>query len=96
MQVRADAALCDHVSARGGVLWVRSARQRCCGGWTTALRATTSAPRDAAGYTPVECDAPIDIRFLRAAGAPGELTVELGGIGRKRPIALWDGCKFKL
>jgi hypothetical protein len=96
VEVTADGALCEHVAARGGVLWVRSTRERCCGGGITSLRATTSRPADADAYVALETDLPIAVRFLAAAGEPEGLRVELRGVGRKRPDALWDGCKFKL
>lgn len=96
LDVRADARLCDHVAARGGVLWVRSERRRCCGGAVTSLRATLGAPRDASCYVTLETSLPITVRFLGSAGAPGELVLELRGVARKRPAAYWDGCAYKL
>lgn len=92
----ADGPLCEHVSARGGILWVRSTRERCCGGAVTSLRATTSCPADADAYVALESDLPVVVRFLAAAGSPGELRVELRGRWRRRPLALWDGCRIKL
>lgn len=96
MKVTADQAVCDYVSARGGVLWVRSTRHRCCGGAVTSLRVTTRRPRDAEDYTDVDCGLPVALRMLARAGAPDELMVELRGITRKRPVALWNGCTFKM
>lgn|GEM_PF-5258234 len=94
MRVSADAAVCDHIRARGGVLWVRSTTQRCCHGALTSLRSRTTKPKDAGGYETVECDLPFTVRFLGASG-PDEMVVELRGLVRKRPEAFWDGCRFK-
>ena len=96
MRVKADQAVCDYVAARGGTLWVRSTCQHCCHGAVTSLRASTARPRDAASYAPVDAELPIAVRFKAASGGPEELVLELRGIARKRPVAFWDGCKFKI
>jgi hypothetical protein len=92
----ADAEVCDYVSDRGGVLWLRSTRQRCCFGALTSLRAATSKPKDAASYQPLETGLSIDVRFLGTADEPDEVIVELRGIRRQHLVALWDGCKYKI
>ncbi|MDA8354939.1 MAG: hypothetical protein M0Z95_01230 [Actinomycetota bacterium] len=96
MEVRVDPLVCGYVSRRGGALWVRSTRQRCCSGSTTWLRATTRRPRDTERYTPLDCQLPITVFFQAAAGEPHELEVELRGLLFRRPTALWDGCMVKL
>jgi hypothetical protein len=96
VKVRADAAVCDYVTERGGTLWVRTTCQHCCHGAVTSLRASTARPRDAVSYAPVDAELPITVRFKAAGGGPEELVLELRGIARKRPVAFWDGCKFKI
>ena len=96
MEVRVDRATCDYVSARGGVLWVRSTRRRCCTGSTTRLRATWTRPKDPEAYVPLDCASPISIRFCAATGQPDVLEVALLGLVHRRPVALWDGCAVKL
>jgi hypothetical protein len=93
--VSLDPAASDYVAARGGRLWVRSTRRRCCGGTTTWLRATTSSPKDPEHYERLDCGAPVSVFFHAAAGRPDVLEIELRGLLR-RPVALWDGCAVKL
>lgn len=96
VQVTIGTAACDYVSARGGALWIRSTRRRCCGGSTTWLRATTSLPKDADGYEALECGLPISVFFRPASDRPRSLEVEMRGLLRRRPVALWNGCTVKL
>jgi hypothetical protein len=44
----------------------------------------------------VDCGLPFTLLVNAESGVPGELTLEMHGMGRKRPVALWDGCRFKL
>jgi len=96
VRVTADTAVCDYVSERGGILWVRSTHRGCCHGPVTSLRSTTSRPGDAESYTVVDSELPIAVRFRAATGVPEELVLELRGLVRKRPVAFWDGCTFKI
>jgi hypothetical protein len=96
VQVSADPELCAYVAARGGTLWVRATRHRCCQGGLTLLSASTDRPGDAARYVTVDADLPITVRFDPAHGRPDELVLELRGLVRKRPAAFWDGCAFKI
>lgn len=96
MRLLVDAQVCDYVSGHGGVLWLRTTRQRCCFGAFTTLHAGTSRPKDAASYRSLETDLPVDVRFLGTAAQPDEVTVQLRGTRRKHLVALWDGCKFKI
>lgn len=96
MDVRVDAPACEYVAARGGVLWVRSTRSYKCRGATTLLRATTRRPKDAKSYGSLDCELPISIFFRTTAGRPERLDVKLRGLIRKHPVALWDGCAFKV
>ncbi|MDA8076888.1 MAG: hypothetical protein M0Z40_17050 [Actinomycetota bacterium] len=95
MQLHVEEAASQYVKAHGGALWVRSSRQRCCYG-TTWLRSTTRRPRDAARYAPLPAEGPVTVFFLAAAGCPQRLEIKLRGVVRRRPVALWDGCVFKL
>lgn len=96
MRLNADVHVCDYVSDHGGVLWLRTTRQRCCFGSLASLRAGTSKPKDAPIYEPLDTDLPIEVRFLGAADPPDEVIVELRGVRRRQLVALWDGCKFKI
>jgi hypothetical protein len=85
----------EFVRRRGGVLFVRSKRHRCCGGALTILDSTTVVPADAADFLAVGSEG-IDVRFRGGAGErPHELVIELRGAVRRRPVAYWDGCAFK-
>jgi hypothetical protein len=83
----------DYVEAHGGLLYVRPRRTRCCGGGVTILEVDTAPPESPDGYAAA---GPGVWYRQTAAGEPGELLVELRGIWRKRPVAFWDGCAFKI
>jgi len=37
------------------------------------------------------------VRYLVGAGEPPrQLSIELRGVIRRRPVAYWDGCAYKL
>lgn len=96
MEVTVGAAACDYIAARGGAIWVRSTRRRCCTGSTTMLRTSTSKPKDSSRFSRLESSLPITVFFLAAAGQPQQLEIELRGAVRRRPVAFWDGCAVKL
>lgn len=59
------------------------------------LHATTEQPSKASDFFCVGSDG-IEVRFLGGAPRPYELAIELRGrAGRRRPVALWDGCAFR-
>jgi hypothetical protein len=85
----------EYVRSRGGVLFVRSSSHRCCGGALTVLDSTTEPPADATDFQCVESDG-IVVKFRGSTSdRPHELTVEIRGVVRRRPVAYWDGCAFK-
>jgi hypothetical protein len=92
----AGAGECDYVSAPGGVLWLRCARQPCCFGAMTSMRPATSRPANAADYLPMRTDLPIETRLLNSPALPNEVSIELRGLPHKHLVALWDGCKFRI
>jgi hypothetical protein len=85
----------EYVRARGGVLFVRSSRHRCCGGAVTLLDSTTDPPPDSSDFLCVDSDG-IVVKFRGGAlDRPHEMVIELRGVLRRRPVAYWDGCAFK-
>jgi hypothetical protein len=85
-----------YIQAHGGTVFVRAHRHRCCGGPLTLLDLSTEPPKDAANFASALSDH-IDFRFCDSSmGRPNQLVIELGGLVKKRPIAYWDGCTFKL
>ena len=62
----------------------------------TVLDASTRAPADPDAYRPVGCG-DFAVRYRIGGGdEPDELVVELKGLRRKRPVAYWNGCAFKI
>lgn len=93
MQIVATDQARAHIAAAGGVLYVRSGSHRCCSGAITMLEATTEAPSDLAFYR--ACPAgTLTVMFASPGRGPDELTIELRGRKKKRPVAYWDGCAF--
>jgi hypothetical protein len=86
----------EFVKTRGGVLFVRPTNHRCCGGTLTLLDSTITRPSDSANYVSISSEG-VDVRFQgESTCRPDELKIELRGRWRRRPIAYWDGCVFKL
>jgi len=83
----------EFVRARGGRLWVWSARPRvCCWGTPAIMRAATEPPPRLSGFAPVAA-APLEIWFRAPAGRhPDVLEIGLAGRRRARVEAYWDGC----
>jgi hypothetical protein len=84
----------SHIAAAGGTLYVRSRSHRCCSGPITMLEATTETPADLAPYRPCAAGT-LTVMFASTGTGPAELTVELRGRKKKRPVAYWDGCAFR-
>jgi hypothetical protein len=85
----------EYVRSRGGVLYVRASRHRCCSGVLTLLDSTTVRPTDISDYVSEESEG-IDVRYRRdSLIRPDELLIELRGIVRRRPAAYWNGCAFR-
>lgn len=96
MKVVASDEVRAYVAAHGGVLYVSALRHRCCSGALTTLDASTRAPADASGYRSFPAEG-LPLLF-RSGGTdePDELVIEMKGIGRRRPVAYWNGCAFKI
>jgi hypothetical protein len=86
----------SYVEENGGVLYVSARRHQCCSGALVLLDATTCPPPDLAAYRPVETgDFPV--RYRKSGRTePDELVIELRGLRRKRPVAYWNGCAFRM
>jgi hypothetical protein len=85
----------QYVLSRGGVLYVRPTSHRCCGGAMTILDSATETPADASEFLSVG-GGEIDVRFPGGEARPQQVVIELRGRLRRRPVAYWDGCAFKL
>jgi hypothetical protein len=83
-----------HIAAEGGFLYVRSQSHRCCTGPITLLDATTEAPPDLTNYRATR-SGPLTVFVSIAGNGPSELSIELRGRRKRRPVAYWDGCAFR-
>jgi hypothetical protein len=95
VEVLVTEAAKQYVRRRGGTVYVRAHPHRCCTGTLTVLDLTTEPPSDASEFTllPVE-----DVAVLYLAGpcgAPHQLSIKLGGVLSRHPVAFWDGCAYK-
>jgi hypothetical protein len=85
----------EYIHRHGGTVFVRSHPHRCCTGSLTLLDVRTTPPSDAADFESFDT-AEVGVRFYAgSAGRPNQLTIELGGVLTRRPVAFWDGCAFK-
>jgi hypothetical protein len=85
----------DYIERRGGTVFVRPHRHRCCSGALTTLDTSVSPPTDAAAYESFPVGG-IDVHFrVGSAGRPSELAIELRGLLHAHPVAFWDGCAYK-
>jgi hypothetical protein len=95
MDVVAPDAAVDFIRERGGRLYVWTKRNRCCGGWFSALGAATEAPariqfQRVGEDARFELYVPVTLRRL-----PAELHVEARRFPR-RIEAYWNGCAWIL
>ncbi len=96
MQVVADVNVQSWVAEHGGELYVRAHHHRCCSGaGLVTLDTSTERPADVTDYEAVG-GAPFPL-FVRPdhGTLPDQLVVELRGL-RRRPVAYWNGCQFKV
>jgi len=85
----------NFVTSRGGVVFVRAKRSRCCSGTLTTLGIDTVRPMDVA-ESARESAVGIEVRYAGgASGQPQKLVIELRGKKRRRLAAYWDGCAYK-
>lgn len=94
MEIVASEEARTHIAQAGGMLYVRSRTHRCCTGPITMLEAATEAPRDLDPYRTLSSGS-LTVLFAAAGAGPAELTIELRGRRKKRPVAYWDGCAFR-
>ncbi len=86
----------EYVEENGGVLYVSANRRQCCSGAMTVLDASTRTPANPEAYVPAEPGNP-QVRYRTGdATEPDELVIEMKGVRRKRPVAYWNGCAFKI
>jgi hypothetical protein len=86
----------DYVRAHGGTVYVRAHPHRCCTGSLTLLDTGTTVPTDSAAFETVGTDG-VEVKFWGGpSGRPHQLVIELRGVLRRRPVAFWDGCAYKV
>jgi hypothetical protein len=84
-----------YVAEHGGTLYVRTHSHRCCQGPLTLVDVTTSPPRDLADYVAYDAGA-VAVQFHGGEGQPSQLAIEMGGMRRRRLVAQWDGCAYRM
>jgi hypothetical protein len=93
----------EFVREQGGRLWIWVARPwACCWGTPAYMHAATTAPKDAADFSPVRFgsvrfDSGLDVWFRAPAGREPDV-LEIGMRGKRHPRveAYWDGCVYAL
>ncbi len=87
----------DYLAAHGGVAFVRAHSYRCCSaGSLTMLDIDTRVPDDADRFVSTDTR-DVDVRFFSGMqGAPEQLIIDTRGHLRRRLVAFWDGCAFKV
>jgi hypothetical protein len=98
VRVRSTPDATAFASARGGVVYVRPNRAKCCHGAITTLQVSIEPPADAAAYEPLD-SGELDVRYRGPLGpgrSPDEILIELRGRRRPHLVAFWDGCAYKL
>jgi hypothetical protein len=96
MRVVSSEQVRSYVEAHGGVLYVNAHRRQCCSGSMTVLDSSTREPSDTTGYRAFDSGGLALRLFTGGAGEPDELVIEMKGLRRKRPVAYWNGCAFKI
>ena len=91
MRVKASSEAMELVQARGGKLYVRAKRARCCHGSLTFLE-TSNEP----GERSFRRIAATGIELYLAEGLrePDELELDVGGLRRQHVHAYWNGCAY--
>jgi hypothetical protein len=100
MRVEMSAQAAEFISARGGRLWVWTARpQFCCNATPAYMHAATEQPRGLSGFAHLAETEPmgVEILFRPPAGRlPDFLEIDLRGRRRPRVEAYWEGCVMAL
>ena len=91
MRVKASSGAIELVQATGGKLFVRAKRARCCYGSITLLE-TSSEPGDRS-FRRVQASG-IELYLEDGLRDPEVLELDIGGLGRKRVRAYWNGCAY--
>jgi len=96
MRVVASDEVRAFVHENGGTLYVSAHRRQCCSGAMTVLEASTRMPPNPDAYFPADPGDPQVQYRMGDSSQPDELVIELKGRRRKRPVAYWNGCAFKI
>ena len=93
--VLAEPSVAEAIRERGGKVFVRTDRHRCCGGGITYLVTTSEREPD---HDYRRFDAEGFELFLDAGGRvpPDELHLVVRGRRRKRVEAYWNGCVYAI
>jgi len=91
MRVKASPEAVRLVQERGGRLYVRAKRARCCGGALTFLE-TASEPGGRA-FRQLPADG-FELYLDERLREPEELELAVGGLRRKHVHAYWEGCAY--
>jgi hypothetical protein len=95
VEVLVSDAAKEYVKTHGVTAFVRAHSRRCCAGALTRLEVMTAPPTDDSEIDSTNTER-VDVRFHGGSGArPNQLAIELRGVLRPRPVALWDGCTFR-
>lgn len=99
MRVEVSPEAGEYVRARGGRLWVWSARPRiCCGATPYYMRAATEPPPgiDLGRFSPVD-SRELEVWFRDHGGRrPDTLEIAMHGRRSPRVEAYWDGCRMAM
>jgi hypothetical protein len=91
MRLDASSEAVRLVQERGGKLYVRAKRTRCCGGPLVFLE--TSAEPGELRFRQVEA-AGMELYLDLRLGVPEELVLEARGRRRRHVHAYWEGCAY--
>ncbi len=91
MRVKASPDAVGLVRERGGKVYIRADRHRCCGGALTLLE--TSAEPGGLSFTRFESEG-IEVYLDARLTPPAELELAVGGLRRRDLRAYWNGCAY--
>jgi hypothetical protein len=92
MRVKVSPAAVGLVRERGGKVYVRAHRHRCCGGALTLLD-TSPEPGEDLSFTRFESDG-IEVYLDARLTPPAELELAVSGFRCRDLRAYWNGCAY--
>lgn len=91
MRVKASPDALGLVRERGGKVYVRAHRHRCCGGALTLLETVADPGR--LSFARFEADG-IEVYLDARLAPPAELELAVAGFRRRKLRAYWNGCAY--